>query len=172
MAAQTDDYTRPPRDKAELLARIDREWQALQQAFAGLSEQQMSVPDAGGWSIKDNLAHLAAWERFMRLHYLGNTPPHEAMGIDQETFQTLDEEGTNAIIFQRNKGRSLTDVLEELSRTHAESLARLEAMSFEEMMKPRLPDDPQKSPVIGVIIGNTYEHYREHRITIEKLAAK
>jgi hypothetical protein len=44
-----------PRTKNELMERIAREWDALQRAFAGLNDAQMSAPDAGGWSIKDNL---------------------------------------------------------------------------------------------------------------------
>jgi hypothetical protein len=172
MAAQTDDYSRPPQDKAELLTRIEREWRALERAFAGLSDQQMSVLDAGGWSIKDNLAHLSAWERFMRLSYLHKMPAHEAMNVDAETYRQTDENGMNAILFQRNKDRPVAEVLAGLREEHARVLGELAKMSFEQMMMPLDVDDPQKRPLIGWIIGNTYDHYREHRATIEKLSAK
>jgi uncharacterized protein (TIGR03083 family) len=172
MAVQTDDYTRPPQDKAELLARIEREWRALERAIAGLSDQQMSVPDTGGWSIKDNLAHLSAWERFMRLSYLHKMPAHEVMNLDPETYRQTDETGMNAILFQRNKDRPVAEVLAGLRDEHARVLDELAKLSFEQMMLPLDPDDPRKAPLMAVIIGNTYDHYREHRITIGKFAAK
>jgi len=38
---------------------IDHEWQALLKVAESLSAEQMTTPDASGWSSKDNLAHLA-----------------------------------------------------------------------------------------------------------------
>jgi len=172
MNSELSDYTLPPRDKAELMERIEREWTALQRAIEGLDDAQMSAPDAGGWSIKDNLAHLAAWEGFMRLHYLRDMPPHEAMGVDRVTFEQVDEDGLNAILFERNRTRSMADVLARLNRTHADVLADLEPMSFADLAKQRFPDDPDARPLMDWVIGNTYEHYREHRASIEKLAGR
>jgi hypothetical protein len=172
METQANDYNRPPKDKAELLARIEGEWEALEKAFTGLSDQQMSVPDSGGWSIKDNLAHLTAWERFMRLSYLHKKPAHEVMGIDENTFKQLDENGVNAVLFQRNQHRRVAEVLAELRKEHGQVLAELANMTFEQMLQPLDPNDPQKRPVINWIIGNTYEHYREHRATIEKFPGR
>jgi hypothetical protein len=161
-----------PRDKAELLAWIEREWVALGQSYAGLSDEQMSVPDTGGWSIKDNLAHVTEWERFMRLAYLQGIPEPEAMGIDAETLAREDENGINAILFQRNRDRSVADVLVELDRSHQQVVTELEGMTFEEMMRPMNPEDPKRRPLMLWIIGNTYEHYQEHRINVEKLTRK
>ena len=172
MVTASDDYSRPPKDKAELLARIAQEWNVLEKAFTGLKDAQMSVPDAGGWSIKDNLAHLAAWEHFLHFCYLQKKPAHEVMGIDEKTFKQLDENGTNAILYQRNKDRPVADVLAGARKEHAGLVAALEKMSFDQMMQPLDPEDAQKRPLIGWIIGNTYDHYREHRATIEKFAAR
>ena len=172
MESNPDDYNRPPMDKAELLRRIEREWNMLEKAFAGLSDQQMNVIDAGGWSIKDNLAHLAAWERFMILYYLHRKPAHEAMGIDENTLKQLDENGVNAVLHQRNKDRKAADVLADLREGHTQVLAELAEMSFEQMMQPFDPDDPQKRPVVVWIAANTYEHYEEHRASIEKIAGR
>jgi len=172
MEAQSDDYSLPPKDKAELLRRIRREWDALEQAIAGLPEAQMGVPDAGGWSIKDNLAHLTAWERFMRLAYIHKMPAHEAMQVDAETYRGVDETGMNAILFQRNRDRPLAEVLAGLREEHARVLDELAKLSFEQMQTPLDPADPQKRPLLNWIVGNTYDHYREHRLTIQKITAK
>jgi hypothetical protein len=161
-----------PNDKADLLARIQREWSALLRAIEGLTPEQMSVPDAGGWSIKDNLAHLAAWEQFMLLHYLQGRPPHEAMQIDAATMERLDENGINAVLFERNRHRPVANVLDGLRRSHEQVVAFLEQMSFSDLMKPRFPDDPQARPLIGWVIGNTYEHYQEHLRNIQVIVSK
>ena len=167
MDTEPNDYAILPKTKTELLSRIAREWTALQHSIDGLSEAQLSVPDTGGWSIKDNLAHLSAWENFMRQVYLHHLPPHEVMGMDAEIFEKADENGQNAILFQRNKDRSVAEVLAELRHSHEQVLADLDQMSFADLMKPRSADDPEARPLIGWVIGNTYEHYLEHRITIE-----
>ena len=164
---ESNDYTILPKNKTELMLRIQQEGTALQRAIDGLSEAQMSIPDAGGWSIKDNLAHLSAWENFMREHYVHHLLPHEVMGIDAETFQKADVNVQNAILFQRDKDRSVTDVLAALHHSHEQVLADLDQMSFADLMKPRSTDDPEARLLIDEVIGNTYEHYLEHRITIE-----
>jgi hypothetical protein len=58
-----------PATKAELMARIEREWAVLQALLAQVSEEQMEAPGADGWSVKDQVAHLAAWERHLLLHH-------------------------------------------------------------------------------------------------------
>ena len=158
-----------PGDKTALFDRIEREWSALQTAIAQLSPQQMSVLDEGGWSIKDNLAHLTAWEQFMQLYHLQNQPPHEVLQIDKTTFETLDEAGINEILRSRNEARSVAEVLTDAERVHAQVLADLAQISFEELMQPRYADDPEAGPRINWVIGNTYEHYQEHRAAIQKL---
>jgi hypothetical protein len=158
-----------PKDKAELLERIQHEWAALEDTIQGVSDDAMTVPDTGGWSIKDNLAHLAAWLQFLRLHYLGDLPAHQAMRVDETTFAKVDEDGLNAILYQRNRDRPVPEVIAELRRSHAEALADLEQMSFADLMRPRFADDPEARPLIAWVIGNTYEHYREHRAAIERL---
>ena len=167
--ATEDDYTRPPGDKAELLARIDLEWSRLERAFSALSDAQLEVIDEGGWSVKDNLAHLTAWEQLMRLAYLGNLPAHKAMQVDREVYESLDEDGLNEVIRQRNHDRLASEVIADLRRTHQQVLADLNSRSFTDLMAPLYDDDPDQRPVLGWVIGNTYEHYREHRLNIEKL---
>jgi hypothetical protein len=158
-----------PRDKTDLMKRIQREWLALMRAIGGLAPGPMSAPMSGGWSIKDNLAHLAAWEQFLVHHHIHGQPPHQVMQIDAETFKRLDEAGINAMIRKDNRYRPAADVLANLRRSHAEVLRTLEAMSFSDLMKPRYSDDPEKRPLIGWVIGNTYEHYAEHRQNIERM---
>lgn len=158
-----------PRDTADLVARIQREWSALLRAVERLSQEQMDAPGPGGWSVKDNLAHLTAWEQFMLRHYLAGQPAHEAMQVDEEAFKGLDEDGLNAVLHQRNRSRSVADVLAGLQRSHAQVVATLEGMPFTDLMRPIRPHDPR--PVLAWVVGNTYEHYQEHRLAIQAMLA-
>ena len=164
-----NDSSSLPKDKADLVGRIQNEWEALDRLVSQLSEEQLNIRDSGGWSIKDNLAHLASWEQFMLLCYLQKRPANESMQIDEKTYAGLDETGINDIIFRRNKDRSTADVLKWFHDSHRQVLAYLEKTSFQELMKPLEMDDPKGRPTILWVIGNTYNHYSEHKATIQKL---
>jgi hypothetical protein len=157
-----------PKDTSELLAVIDEEWNALMRVVDRLTPQQMSTPDSGGWSPKDNLAHLAAWMRYMQDASLHKMPANEAMGIDAAKFKQLDENGINAVLFERNRDRPAEDVLATLKSTYVGVMQTLRTMPFTDLMK-RLRDGGSNTPlVIESVLGNTSDHFREHRQTIEK----
>jgi hypothetical protein len=158
-----------PADKQELLERIAREWNALLEEIEKLSPEQVTPPGPGGWSVKDNLAHLAAWEQLMLRSYLGGQPQHELLEMDAADFARLDEDGINAVFYERNKVFPPEEVLQRLKQSHAQVLATLEKTPFEELLKVRYPDDPERRPMLDWVIGNTYEHYREHRRNIAAL---
>jgi hypothetical protein len=157
-----------PQSKEELMQDIEREWNLLLGVIARLSPEQMTAPDPGGWSPKDNLAHLSAWMNFMRRADLGNEAPHSAMGIEEQKFKELDEDGINAVIFERNRNRSTEDVVNEIKKTYNETIQTLNRMSYADLMKPLKPDDPLKRPILGWVTGNTSEHFAEHRSYIER----
>ncbi len=157
-----------PKDKAELLARIDQEWTALRELIDSLTPKQMSEAVPGSWSVKDHLVHLTTWEQFLLRYHLGQEPPHIVMGLDAETFERLDEDGLNALIYERSQDRSLEDVLDSFTQSHNQVLDALELVTFADLMKPRYADDPEARPLINWVIGNTYDHYREHRQTIQE----
>jgi hypothetical protein len=129
----------------------------------------LNAPGPEVWSIKDHLAHISAWEQFMLSCYLQGRPAHEAMQVDEATWKTLDENGVNAILYERSHSRPLPEVLAERDHSHAQVVAALDQVPFADLMKPLRADDPQARPVMGWVIGNTFEHYREHRGYIEAL---
>ena len=63
-----------PKSKAELMSLIGREWSALMDVVVQLSPAQMLTPDEGGWSPKDNLAHLTEWMNILVGYYLDHRP--------------------------------------------------------------------------------------------------
>ena len=61
--------------KDELIKQIETEWDNLQAALDGLTEEQMHQPGVvGEWSIKDILAHIAACQTLLiATLFLGHT---------------------------------------------------------------------------------------------------
>ena len=158
-----------PENKNELMSVIRREWGLLMDVVARLNEQQMVTPDAGGWSPKDNLAHLSEWMNCMMGYHMDKRPSAEVLRIPEEATRGWDMEIINPILFERNKNRSSQDVLDELRRTYDVVISRLESMSFDDLMKPRHADDPAKRPLLMWVIGDTSDHFAEHRAVIEKM---
>ena len=165
-----NDYSSMPADKAELLLRISHEWAALERVIGSLSDEQMGVSDEGGWSIKDNLAHLTAWEEYMCLHHLQDLPPHEALDLDEESYGQGDEDELNEILFERYKDRTVSEVLDVFRSTHKQVIADLEQISPAALMEQHYADDPEARPLMCWVVYNTYEHYQEHRVAIERIA--
>jgi len=159
-----------PGSKAELMSAIKREWNLLMDAVAKLEAQKkMTTPDEGGWSPKDNLAHLAEWMNLLIGHHIDKHPAHEVFGFSEEVTKGWDMEVINPVLFARNKDRSTDDVLNQVKQVYGKLLAKLESMSFEDLLKPRHADDPQKRPLLLWVLGDTTEHFSEHRQTIEKM---
>ena len=157
-----------PGSKAELMSEIRREWQRLMEVVEKLDEQQMTTPDEGGWSPKDNLAHLAEWMNSLMGYHIDKRPPEEVMGLTKEQTAGWDMEVINPVLFERNKNRSVEEVMDWLKQTYERLLAKLDATPFEELLKPRHPDDPEKRPLLLWVLGDTTEHFAEHRQSIEK----
>src|SRR5258707_13849256 len=52
------------REKERVLRDIDKAWRALMDSVEGIPESLMIEGDISGyWSVKDILAHVAAWDR-------------------------------------------------------------------------------------------------------------
>ena len=158
-----------PGSKAELISAIKREWKLLMDVVAKLDEQKMTTPDEGGWSPKDNLAHLSEWMNSMMGYHIDKRPAHEVMRLTEEQTRDWDMEVINPVLFERNKDRSIEDVLNELKQTYEKVLAKLDGMSFEELMAPRHAQDPEKRPLLLWVIGDTSGHFVVHREVLERM---
>ncbi len=157
-----------PGNKRELMSAIKREWKLLLDVVEKLTDEQMTTPDAGGWSPKDNLAHLSEWMNVLMGVHLGRLPSHEVLRIPEDVTKDWDMEVINPILLERNRNRLRQDVLAELHQVYETLMAKLELLAFEDMLKPRHADDPEKRPLLLWILGDTTEHFSEHRETIEK----
>ena len=161
-----------PNSTFELLDEIDREWAALMHVVDQLTPEQMTTPDAGGWSPKDNLAHLTEWMKILLGYHMEKLPAHQVVGVAPEVTRDWDMDVINKVLFERNRCRPSGEILDELKHVYADVVDRLKAISFDELMKPRFADDPEQQPLLNWVLGNTSGHFAEHRLTIEKMLHK
>lgn len=159
-----------PENKDELMSAIRREWKALMDVVAELdAANRLTTPDEGGWSPKDNLAHLAEWMNALMGYHMDRRPSHEVFRVPEEVTRGWDMEVINPVLYERNKDRSTQDVLDELDQVYARLLRKLDSTPFEDLLKPRHANDPEKRPLLLWVLGDTTEHFAEHRATIAKM---
>src|SRR4051812_26770168 len=123
----------PPKNKAELLDRIRGEHAALEQTIDRLTEEQITAPVEGQWSVKDMLAHITAWEQVMLGVHLGGRPFDQVGGVTYGTSPTAE---INEAFSRRDKDRPLPDVLDAFRRSYQQVLAALDGVSEARLFGP------------------------------------
>ncbi len=160
--------TKMPKSKKELMTSIEKEWTLLLDVAENLTDEQMIRPDAGGWSPKDNLAHLTEWMNILMGYHMDKRPAHKVLKVTEEAVKGWDMEIINPILFERNKGLSRKEVMSRLKRTYKKMYNKLDALTFKELMKPRHAEDPRKRPLLLWVLGDSSSHFKEHRLTIKR----
>jgi len=171
----SEDITSTPHSKAELLQRIHGEYDKLEQALSPLSDEQMLAAPAAGWSVKDLLAHITAWQQILLRFHIGRQPFAEAAPGIAVDYATSDVDTINDALYRRDRDKPLPEVLEAFRRSHRQTLAAVEGMSEAELFGQYTPpgrDPSDGGQLINWVAGDTYEHYMEHRATIEALATQ
>jgi len=163
-----------PKTTAELLSRVDRAWEALEDTVGRLTPAQLTdLRDPAGWAVKDHLMHLAAWENAFLARLTGR-PTHEALGLD-EGILAQDEDTVNAAIFERHRSLSVPEVLGTVRASHRAARARLATLGDHAVagaMADVLPPGASEGggdPAAPWIAGNTWEHYEAHHDWIRAL---
>jgi hypothetical protein len=154
--------------KAALLELLSTSYERFNALLAPLSEAQLTTAGVNGaWSVKDNLAHISAWQKStlgmiqaVREHqlYVKPFPPE------------MSEEAINEHYFQQNKDRSLADVQGEFQERYQQMVQAIEGLSEEAWNEPQawLRD----KPIWMWIRGNGDEHYDEHYEIVQRWLAE
>ena len=164
-----------PKNKAELLANIDRSWRDLKATVGRYRDEQLTeVRDPAGWSATDHLAHVAIWERSTLELLRDGHPQHETLGIERELYESREEtkfEKINAILHARSADWSLSRVRTELDDIHRPLVSLIESMTPADLARPwsEMGLDTHEIPVLIVLDGDCTEHYDDHRLWIEEL---
>src|SRR5574342_366784 len=94
---------RPANTKAELLASIEPAWITLNAMLDRLTDRQKTtIKDEQGWTVKDHLIHLAAWERSV-VFFLQGQPRYAGLCVNQALYKNGTFDDINATIFQERK---------------------------------------------------------------------
>ncbi len=154
--------------KTELLAELDKEWANIERVCAVLNENEMLAPGVQGeWSVKDILVHISAWEKYLldRLGYVmtGQHPQYPVMTTWDDVHRF------NAQVYTENKDRPLASAVIEFRSLYRGVMTVLEALDDKTLDQPYSYDFPDDQlTLLQLIKANTYEHYREHCIAIDK----
>jgi hypothetical protein len=162
--------------KAQLLSEINKAWGALNSYLARITELQMTtIHDGHGWTVKDHLTHLAAWEDSV-VFFLQGKPRYEALGVQETLFASGSFDEMNAVIQQLRKSLSLAEATAQLRSTHAYLISLLQAMTDADLNRPLrhyLPSSPagDRRHAIELIRDNTVDHFSEHLAWMETLVS-
>jgi len=126
--------------RADLLAQLRSENEGWEGLLAEIGEDRMDEPGvAGAWSIKDIVAHLAAWRRRTvgRLEAVANGQPEPT---PQWPADLHEDDDINAWFHTRDRNKSVRETLAE-SRRVFEQLASAIGKLPEDAL-----DDPARFP--------------------------
>lgn len=158
-----------PKNKTEVLDAMRAAHAEMLRYLATLTPEQRVAPVLDdGWSVKDSLAHLSAWES-MTVAWLEASLRGEEVKRYTPEFLERDDDESNAVmnalnnhLFEQNKNRSWEDVLAEFNAAHENLYRVVERMSEDDIFNPTRFAWRQGSPALDMIAGNTYAHYPEH----------
>jgi hypothetical protein len=159
-----------PGSKTELLERMRagrEEWEAL---LAQIPDSARSEPAlAGGWSLKDLIAHVAAFENWtaaqIRAANEGRVPTDkELYGVEEVTVdpQGWDLDRENAKIYARYKETPLAEVMTFSSQAFADLIAAVESVAAEDFARTGAQAWTEDTTLLEVIPGQCYAHYEQH----------
>jgi hypothetical protein len=155
-----------PQTTADLRTRIEEGYAELQAFLAPLSDEQLSNrPNADGWMLKDHLAHLAVWEAGI-VGLMRQESRPQAMGVPLATWEqmleTHDYDALNEFIFRQHQHKTLAEVRAMFEEVHADTLATLASLNDIDLARAYPDGEGGMAPMVGWLMGNTYEHYAEH----------
>lgn len=121
--------------KQQLLAEIEQQRAALDQALALIPERLMTRTGVtrGGWSVKDILGHLVEWQR-MNLDWYAAGQRGEKPAMPAPGYTLRDLPRLNQTIYRKHHRRPLQAVLKDYKSYHVRILALIQTLSDEDLV--------------------------------------
>jgi uncharacterized damage-inducible protein DinB len=120
--------------RCHLLAHLAAERASLLEQLIGLDERTLTeVPGLAGWTVKDLLAHIAAWD-----HWELREMKRMTSGESPDLAAVRDMDGYNAAVVAAWRDRTLAEVLAELQDARAVWVSWLQILPDEEFFRERL----------------------------------
>ena len=137
--------TTPGTSKEALLRRIAQGYRALRSSLEALPRERFGEKLSTGWSLNENLLHLAAWEE--------TVPPRVAgvlsRGEDPKLYDEIDS--FNARVAAESRGKSTDELFARWSAAHERVLETVRQLS-----------DDAPPLAFDVVEWNTTNHYPDH----------
>ena len=158
-------------DKNRLIAVLNEEnayWQAL---LDDIGEANMTQPEvAGGWSIKDIVAHLTGWRR-RTVRRFQAALNHEPDVTPPWPSELQEDDEINAWIYESNRHRPLAEVLSDSREVFQQLVETLDAFSEEELQDLRRILGLEEEQVSGSLFFAHFheEHEPDMRAWLEKV---
>ena len=153
-------------DKKQILATLREEFNRWEELLAGMSEAQITAPlIPSNWSIKDEIAHLRAWQQrsIARLEaaQLDREPefPRWPAGLDPE--QAGQPHQLNAWIYETYREQPWSAVHREWKEGFLRFLELGEAIPEKDMLDPVKYAWLEGHPLSFILVAS-YEHHHEH----------
>lgn len=160
--------------KTQLLAELNDEnasWQAL---LHDIGEANMTQPDvAGGWSIKDIVAHLTAWRHRMVARFQAALRRETVVSLPWPKELQEDDE-INAWIYESNRNRPLADVLSEEQEVFQQLVDAIAAFSDDELHDSQRFAWLDGEPLTGKLVFGHFheEHEPDMRSWLDRVRAR
>ena len=159
-----------PGSKTELLERMRagrEEWDALIAQIPDSARTESAL--AGGWSVKDLIAHVAAYENWtaaqIRAANEGRAPTdRELYGVEEmpDDPEGWDLDRQNAAIYAQYKEMPLTEVMTFSSQAFADLVAAVAAVSDEDFARSGAQTWTGDRTLLEVVPEQCYAHYGQH----------
>jgi len=153
-----------PISNKQLIAEMHSEHAGLLALLDEIGEANMTQPDvAGGWSIKDIVAHLTGWRRRTVLRFraaldptVDMTPPWPAE-LDGDDADDLDK--INDWVYRTNVDRPVADVLDDSREVFQQLVAAIDALSDEQLNDRQRFPWPEGERPASVLFGHFHEEH-------------
>ena len=157
-------------NKQALMERLVIERDTLNAVLESLTPEQMTAAPADGWSVKDNLAHLAVWTaRMITLLFSaerGQKPP-DIDGMLETDRAEVDAQ--NAQDYAAQKDRPLDRVLSDFHGAHRQLLKRLATWNEADLFDTRKFSWARGHSVADLVLSEVADHDADHRAQIGRV---
>lgn len=163
-----------PAEQATTLEKLRSARAAFDELLVAVGVDRMTQPmDESGWSVKDIVAHISAYERWLTAQLRGTLrgeepTTRELYGTDAppDGAEPFDIDRLNAAMRDRDAALSLDEVLQNAGQTFADLLdvlANLPGGAFE---RPGLLDWAPDDALPRLIDLQVIDHYRQHEPSV------
>ncbi|MBA2468776.1 MAG: ClbS/DfsB family four-helix bundle protein [Chloroflexia bacterium] len=126
-----------PHNQAQLLEAIAVSWNPCVTLIDALADDQWVGPtDGQGWTVKDHVAHVTAWENVVIEVFRNGSPPYATLRMPEADWRATGIEGADALIHAQKVGQSLRRVKVNRDVTHARVVTILSELPEDDLRRP------------------------------------